>query len=373
VPLRRWIGVVLAVAGLATASLLVGVAPANAAGLSADVTDAATTATGQGYRTGVAVLDLNTGQYYGAGEDTGSFASESVVKVMIATELLATGQLTGSTEQTAYRMITQSDDDAADALYGLAGGDDVINKVAARYHISDLGTPPSRAGWCGNTEINARAMVYLYAAIADDATVGPWLMDAMAHAAQYGADGTNQYFGIPSATSGAAIKQGWGDDGDDSPDAQFNSTGYVDDGRFAVAILTDGDPSTYGSAISAVVTAQARALMPGGHIATSAVATSPSSSAGTAGNNAAAAATAPSGPSSPPPVSTPAGLPDSTPAGLPDSVPATSKNLRLVEILGATILASTLAAGSLYRHRRRNQNGRRSRPPSSDDLGLLAE
>ena len=53
-------------------------------------------------------------------------------------------------------MITQSDDDDADALYGLAGGDNVINLIAAHYDITDLGTPPSQPGWWGNTEINAK-------------------------------------------------------------------------------------------------------------------------------------------------------------------------------------------------------------------------
>ncbi len=217
-----------------------------------------------GYRTGIAVLDLSTGEYVGAGDDTGSFASESVVKVMIATELLATGQMTGETESTAYQMITQSDDDDADALYGLAGGDNVINLVAKRYNITDLGTPPNSPGYWGNTEISAKGMVYLYAAIAKDPVVGPWLMNAMANATEYGADGTYQFFGIPSATTGAAIKQGWGDDGDDSPNADFNSTGYVEGDKYAVAILTDGSPSTYGTAISDMVTTEAKLLMPNG-------------------------------------------------------------------------------------------------------------
>jgi hypothetical protein len=250
--------------------------PASAASSAADTTtqsstqtdaqSAAQLATADGYRTGIAVLNLQTGQYTGAGEDTGSFASESVAKVLIATELLLSGQMAGSTETTAYQMITQSDDADADALYGLAGGDNVINLVAAHYDIPFLGTPPSQPGWWGNTEINAKGMVYLYAAIAKDPTVGPWLMNAMAHATEFGADGTYQFFGIPAATTGAAIKQGWGDDGDDSPNAVFNSTGYVDNGHFAVAILTDGSPSTYGATISAMVTAEAKALMPNGQL-----------------------------------------------------------------------------------------------------------
>jgi hypothetical protein len=249
----------------ALAALMLSTSPA-----SADVTSAAQSAaaaaTVQGYRTGIAVLDLQTGQYTGASEDTTPFASESVAKVLIATELLATGQMTGDTATTAYQMITQSDDDDADTLYGLAGGDDVINLVAARYHIDDLGTPPNQPGYWGNTEITAKGLVYLYAAIAKDPVVGPWLLDAMSHTTEYGADGTYQFFGIPSATSGAAVKQGWGDDGDDSPNAVFDSTGYVDQDQFAVAILTDGSPDTYGSAISDAVTAEAQTLMPGGMI-----------------------------------------------------------------------------------------------------------
>jgi hypothetical protein len=261
---RRRAGTLLIAVVLGAGLPLIFVPPA-AADLVTDVQAAAQVATDQGYRTGVATLNLRTGEYLGAGADTAPFASESVAKVLIATELLATGQMTGGTEATAYQMITQSDDDA-DALYGLAGGDDVINLVAARYDIPFLGTPPELSGWWGNTEITAKGMVYLYAAIARDPTVGPWLMNAMAHATEYGADGTYQYFGIPSATTAAAIKQGWGDDGDDSPDAVFNSTGYVDDDHYAVAILTDGSPSTYGSVISSVVTAQARALLPSGQI-----------------------------------------------------------------------------------------------------------
>jgi hypothetical protein len=250
---------------LAGGSMVLTAGPATATVTSAAQT-AAGVATAHGYRTGIAVLNLQTGEYTGAGEDTASFASESVAKIFIATELLATGQMTGSVETRAYQMITESDDDDADALYGLAGGDNVINLVAARYGITFLGTAPSKSGWWGNTEINAKGIVYLYAAIAKDPVVGPWLMNAMANTAKYGADGTFQFFGIDSATTGASTKQGWGDDGDDSPNAVFNSTGYVQDNQYAVAILTDGPSSDYGTAISDTVTAQAQALMRAGQL-----------------------------------------------------------------------------------------------------------
>jgi len=257
-----------AVAALLSCGVLLLAGPAQAASAdpATDVQAAAQVATAQGYRTGVAVLDLGTGAYYGAGEDAADFASESVVKVLIATELLLDGKMTGSTETTAYQMITESDDEDADDLYWLAGGDDVVDLVAQHYGIDDLGSPPSRSGWWGNTELTAKGLVQLYAAIVADDTVGPWLENAMAHTTEYGADGTYQFFGLPSATTGAEVKQGWGDDGDDSPNAVYNSTGYVEDGRYAVAILTDGPPSSYGSPISAVLTAQAQALLPGGTV-----------------------------------------------------------------------------------------------------------
>ncbi|MGX7679808.1 hypothetical protein ACSMXN_13035 [Jatrophihabitans sp. DSM 45814] len=238
----------------------------QASSIASDAQAAADVATTAGYRTGIAVLDLQTGDYTGAGDDSGEFASESVAKVLIATELLLTGQMTGATESTAYQMITESDDDDADSLYGLAGGDNVLEDVSEHYNIPFLGSAPKEAGWWGNTEITAKGMVSLYAAVAKDPVVGPWLINAMAHTTEYGADGTDQFFGIASATTGAAIKQGWGDDGNDSPNAVFNSTGYVDNNQFAVAILTDGDASTYGQPISSMVTAEAQALMPDGQL-----------------------------------------------------------------------------------------------------------
>ncbi len=46
--------------------------------------------------------------------------------------------------------------------------------------------------------------------------------------------------------------------------ADFNTTGYVDGNRYAVAILARGPISTYGSPISRVLSATARQLLPGG-------------------------------------------------------------------------------------------------------------
>ena len=218
----------------------------------------------QGYHVGIAVLDTRTGQLRGAGDCKGIFASESLIKVFIATRLIVQGRMHGSTAARAWKMITQSDDAIASAFYGSVGGDRLINWMKARYHEPDLGYPPSRAGWWGNTHLRPCGLVKLYAKLKRDRRVAPWLLNAMHHAREYGSDGTYQYFGIPSATKGFAVKQGWGNDYEVGSSADFNTTGFVDNDRYAVAILARGPSSTYGSQISNLLTGVARRLLPGG-------------------------------------------------------------------------------------------------------------
>jgi hypothetical protein len=232
--------------------------------VSSQVSNAVAYADSRGYSTGVSVLDTKTGRYWGS-NDLAIFPTESVVKTMIATYLLATGQMHGAIETTAYKMITQSDDESADTLWGLTGPN-VITWVANYYHIPYLGYPPSMPGWWGNTHITSRGMVAFYQHAKADSRVGPWLFNAMHHATVYGSDGTYQFFGIPSATTGAAIKQGWGGDDDAMAHADFNSTGLVDGDRYAIAILTSGPPSSYGATISSILSGEARTLMPGGQV-----------------------------------------------------------------------------------------------------------
>jgi hypothetical protein len=226
---------------------------------------AVSSATSRGYRAGVAVVDTTTGKLWAAGDYDDKFASESVVKVFIATRLLATKRMTGGTATTAYRMITQSDDQSANALYGLAGGDQVVNWIAKHYGISDLGTPPTKAGWWSNTHITAVGMARFYAKVKTDPLVWPWLSKAMHRATEYGSDGTYQFFGLKQADRNAAIKQGWGQDDDDwSAASDFNSTGYVNSDRYTVVILVKGPARQYRSGTPAAVTRIAKTLMPGG-------------------------------------------------------------------------------------------------------------
>ena len=162
-------------------------------------------------------------------------------------------------------MISQSDDASANALYGRVGGDSVVTWAASYFHVANLGSPPPRPGWWGGTRITAAGLVRFYAAVKRDARVGPWLFRAMRAITRFGSDGTYQWFGLPSAAPYTAAKQGWGMDyGDGSAD--FNSTGMVNGDRYAVAILMRGPRSSYGSAISTMLTTTARILVPGGRM-----------------------------------------------------------------------------------------------------------
>jgi len=217
------------------------------------------------YKIGIAVYDTKRNKVYGSGPYKSTFASESVVKAMIATRLIKQGRMHGSTAKRAYKMITQSDDGIASAFYGSVGGDGLINWVKRHYHVPDLGSPPRRAGWWGNTHITPIGLVKFYAKVKRDKKVGPWLLNAMHHAHQYGSDGTYQFFGLPSATKHAAVKQGWGLDYDDwGRSADFNTTGFINGDRYAVAILARGPARTYGRAIGNALTQTARRLLPGG-------------------------------------------------------------------------------------------------------------
>ena len=253
----------LVAAGLA--AVVIGAPPARAADRSSVLRSAAAYATKNHYRIGIAVYDLSRNTIYGSGSYKSTFASESVVKAMIATRLILQGRMHGSTAKRAYKMITQSDDAIASSFYGSVGGDGLINWIKRHYHVPDLGSPPHRSGWWGNTHITPLGLVKFYAKVKRDKRVGPWLLRAMHRAHVYGSDGTYQFFGLPSASKGAAVKQGWGLDYDDwGRSADFNTTGFVNGDRYAVAILARGPARTYGRAIGNALTQTARRLLPGG-------------------------------------------------------------------------------------------------------------
>lgn len=217
----------------------------------------------RGVRVAVAVLDRETGAFYGGGDVNGQFASASVMKTFIAARLLAEGKATDSATRTKmWEMIVASNDDAARDLYKLAGKRSLIGWIESRYGINGLAPPPANLeNYWGLTLITARAMVRFYDAVAGDPAVGPWLMSAMAATRRIAADGFNQHFGIPAAAASWRVKQGWMCCLENR--TRMHSTGFISGDRYTVALMIEGSTGVYGNYGAQTLTLMARALLPG--------------------------------------------------------------------------------------------------------------
>lgn len=237
------------------------------------VGQAVSNAAGAGVTSAVAVIDNQTGKLYTAGNATSYYGSASVMKLFVATRLLAGGKLrNASIAAKAYSMITRSDDNALNALLPLVGGTSVVNWVKRYYGISFLGAPSLKRGCWGNTQITAKGIAYFYHRMLRDSRVAPWLVNALHHYQARGADGTDQTFGIPKAASGVGVKQGWGGNCSSNTNGSvINSTGLVGGNRFAVAILTNtnkwaANAHAYNANQANVVSTMAKTLMPHGYV-----------------------------------------------------------------------------------------------------------
>jgi len=265
------------VAGVLTGLAIASAAPASAATIASHVSAAHSYGNSHGVTNSVAVLDTSTGAFYGAGSYATTQGSASVVKLLIATELCATGQINctrryagaGGLEGTAHDMIVRSNDALPNSLSSSRLAYDVRYTVS-RYRLYGL-IALSRSSWCwGNTQISAKGIVYFYRAMMHDSKVAPWLVDAIHHFQGSAADGTNQTFGLPSASSGGGYKQGWGHCSSNTGGSVINTTGLLSGNRYAVAILTNTNnwstnSNSYNATQARVATGIARTLLPYGH------------------------------------------------------------------------------------------------------------
>ncbi len=216
-------------------------------------------------RTGIAVLNLTTGEIWQAGAARQRFASASVVKTMIATRLLATGQMHGTVAKKAWSMITRSDNQAAWDLYPRVGRDHLLPWIETHYHLAGIGAPPTMHGIWGSTQITARGMVRFYDAVHNDHAVWPWLLKAMHAYKQVSAAGEPNAFGLATAAPKSAVKNGWDTDRDvqHPSNAIINTTGIAFNDHWAVAILSEGPHRLYYRPGERIVTGEALRVVRG--------------------------------------------------------------------------------------------------------------
>ncbi|MGH4008975.1 MAG: serine hydrolase [Pseudonocardiaceae bacterium] len=212
---------------------------------------------------GFAVFDRQNNTVLASHDADRQFASMSVVKLLIALDVLASDNWAtpdGMTQQQLHQMLADSDDGIASNLWSANGGPAIVTRMAGLLGLTGT-QPPKNPGRWGNTLITPQDLVTVYRYITDELShpTRDLLLGALADTPHIAADGFDQHFGIPHGMPDAtwAVKQGWGTSGST---AVMNSTGLVGaDLRYVVVMLVSAPANSY-SRVPAAVTAGAGAL-----------------------------------------------------------------------------------------------------------------
>jgi beta-lactamase class A len=200
----------------------------------------------QGSHVGIEVLDLVTGAAVGYQASVG-FHTASVVKVDILATLLwqeqqAGRRLTDDQRDLAQAMITESDNDAASALWDAIGGDTGLARANVVFGLTQ--TTPGAGGYWGSTTTTAADQVRLLAMLTDES--GPLAAEGRAYELGLMASvESDQRWGVPAASGSAAtavyVKDGWLSSPSDDDLWIVNSIGrIVEPGHdWLVAVLSD--------------------------------------------------------------------------------------------------------------------------------------
>ncbi|MDT8910027.1 serine hydrolase [Amycolatopsis sp. PS_44_ISF1] len=186
----------------------------------------------------------------------------SVVKLLIALDLMDRAGVPSGSEATAVRaMLSASDDGVASRLWTHDGGPAIVRRQAGKLGLTHT-SPPREAGQWGSTTMSPTDVVTVYRHITAGLTEDrrEFLTEAMESTPENAADGFDQHFGIPRAFPGAdwAVKQGWGSSDDRRV---LNTTGLVRAGSrtFAVAVMAtwnlNMDWTTAGTALTTATAA----------------------------------------------------------------------------------------------------------------------
>jgi hypothetical protein len=227
--------------------------------LNPDALLAAATKTEPNTALGAVVFDRTAGQELVSVEPDRQFSSASLVKLLIAVDMVTQGADADDRRKIA-RMLSMSDDAIASTLWVQDGGPALVTRVANLIGLQDT-EPPAVSGQWGEVQLTAHDVVRVYQYVMDglppeDHTL---IVDALAQAPEYAADDFRQYFGIPDGLNTQwAIKQGWGNN---KKTMVLHSTGLVgSDWRYVVVVLTEHPLGSGWARCAKSVTAVAEAL-----------------------------------------------------------------------------------------------------------------
>jgi beta-lactamase class A len=214
-----------------------------------------------GARIGAEVLDLSSGTTLLDTSGDVKFRADSLVKLLIAADLVDRGYAGGSkASPRVTRMLSYSDDQIADQLWQSGGRTAIIAREVAKLGLTDT-EPPADPGRWGDTTTTASDVVRIYQHILSLAAPDrDYLLKALRNAPEVSADGFDQHYGIASGLSGWpwAIKQGWAS-GRGSVEA--HTTGLVGKGDRYLVVLLAGYPDGTDLATAAKATSDSAATL----------------------------------------------------------------------------------------------------------------
>ncbi|WP_433565907.1 hypothetical protein ACQP1O_12135 [Nocardia sp. CA-151230] len=215
-----------------------------------------------GTSVGIDVVDTTTGAAIASLNADEQFYTASVVKLLIALDALKTQNWQPDPDTTTQltQMLSTSDDDIADVMWDNGGNNAIIDRMVTAIGLSATTAPDDTAQW-GETLTTPRDViaVFHYITTTIPAPARDLIVGALHNASQTAADGTDQYFGIPDALTGAtwAVKQGWMDL---DSSTTLDTTGLVSPSpdqpyRYAVVVLSTQPAGTSWSVAGAALTA----------------------------------------------------------------------------------------------------------------------
>lgn len=175
-----------------------------------------------GTTAGYVLFDRQTGKIVAHRYAHRQFRSASVVKILIALDYLERRKSVPAADAKLLKiMLRSSDDDAASAFWDRGGKGRIVQRMAAKLHLTDTAPPPSnKPGFWGYTSLSAYDIVTTYRYLLDraDPKVSLLIIGHLRRSTPCGTDGFDQTFGIPSAVAKPwAVKQGWSGFGDVPP------------------------------------------------------------------------------------------------------------------------------------------------------------
>lgn len=204
----------------------------------------------------VLVHDRKTGRDLVSYRPDATYTSASLVKLFIALEALRRGEPAAEVAE----LLSRSDDDVANGLWTKLGGAAIVTSWAARIGLKST-HPPADDGLWGSTLVTAADLVRSYRYLMDEVPDGARqvVLRALDGATERGADGFDQFFGIPGAVTATdwAVKQGWSCC---APGRNLHTSGLVGGRRYIVVVLTAQPSATSWATATQRVTAVVKAL-----------------------------------------------------------------------------------------------------------------